>query len=59
MAKIWPRLVYALALCLVATNVAADYKPYNFASPSPYYHKSPNSYRYKSPPQPSPPPPHY
>lgn len=69
MANFWPHLAGALALCLIAANVAADdepytpYKPYVYASPPPpvYYHHMNPPYSYKSPPppSPSPPPPYY
>ena len=65
MANLWPNLIYALALILLATNVAAnDHKPYIYASqpPPPYVYTSPPPppYIYKSPPPPppSPPPPY-
>ncbi|KAF3452549.1 hypothetical protein FNV43_RR02982 [Rhamnella rubrinervis] len=74
-ANFWPFLVYALAACLIATNVGAteEYKAYIYASPPPptYEYKSPPRrlppYLYKSPPTPppknyyksSPPPPKY
>ncbi|GMN68712.1 hypothetical protein TIFTF001_037765, partial [Ficus carica] len=68
--RYWSRLVYALAFCLVATSVVADYKPYIYASPPPPTHVVHRPYLYKSPPPPnheayppyhykSPPPPKY
>ncbi|KAB2615424.1 extensin-2-like [Pyrus ussuriensis x Pyrus communis] len=47
MASHWPYLVYAVAICMIATNVAANYdKPYVHSSPPlppssylpPYFH---------------------
>ncbi|ONI13794.1 hypothetical protein PRUPE_4G245600 [Prunus persica] len=36
MANLWPSLVFALAICFIATNVAAsDDKPYAYSSPPP------------------------
>ena len=57
MANLWPCLVYVLALFLVATIVAADDKPYVYASTPPpaYYayksfppYRQYQPYRYKS-----------
>ncbi|GMN69905.1 hypothetical protein TIFTF001_053541, partial [Ficus carica] len=46
----WPRLVYALAFCLVATSAIADYKPYVYESPPPPEHVVDKPYLYNSPP---------
>ncbi|GMN68705.1 hypothetical protein TIFTF001_037800 [Ficus carica] len=48
----WPRLLHALAFCLVATGVVADYKPYTYASPSPPEYVTYPPYYYKSSPPP-------
>ncbi|KAJ0084374.1 hypothetical protein Patl1_29734 [Pistacia atlantica] len=48
----WPRLVYAMAICLISQNVVA-YAPYTYSSPSPpHYSKQvykPKHYNYVSP----------
>ncbi|KAK4763230.1 hypothetical protein SAY86_008998 [Trapa natans] len=53
-----PLMVYAVAFCLVAIGVAANYEPYTHKSPPPPPSTSPPPppYLYKSQPSPSPPP---
>ncbi|KAE8705711.1 hypothetical protein F3Y22_tig00110418pilonHSYRG00085 [Hibiscus syriacus] len=54
MEKIWPYLAFALVMCLIISNVAADHDSCGRDPPPPYYYASPPPlpYVYPSPPPP-------